>query len=354
MHDADDQERLADVRSAPPTERHGSPAFKPAHARSLAGKLRLTSLALGCSTNKELCTRFATVNPATAFVAQNAYKWLTGKAMPRVSSVYEDWAQVLGGGLSAPFIASSSFDEFAAVVCARFAISEQALAALRREADLPSAPTGLAEPVSSTDSAPGPSWRADHLLAGSYLAISPAWSRGESGRLILGATQISIDDQGGVQIRYRESLFGRLIAMTGAMVCDGRTAQCALTCSYFRRLFFLALHVPPPPANLFGGILSGAALHDHEARSVASRILFVRDHGGDDDALVARARYIGAEAALVDAELATLGYRSGAGSPSVSERLIAFLMDPSAEGQFEASPEALGSLGLMLDRIAPS
>ena len=132
---------------------------------NLALKLKLTALALGCPTNKELCARFAAVNPATLFVTQNAYKWLSGKAMPRTSSVYEDWARVLGGALTAPFLASSSFEEFQHAICARFGVPETVLATLRGEAGL--RPVPAPGPVTPSPARAGHDARR-HWLAGTY------------------------------------------------------------------------------------------------------------------------------------------------------------------------------------------
>lgn len=321
---------------------------KPAQGKVLANKLRLTSLVLGCSTNKELCARFAAINPATAFIAQNAYKWLGGKAMPRVSSVYEDWAQVLGGGVSAPFIASSSFDEFAAVLGKLFSVPEQALANLRQELGLPTARPDDEAPGSGEML--GPLRPSDQFLIGNYLAVSPAWSRGEAGKLIVGYVKVEANSAKGLQVTYCESLFHRTIVMNGALVCDGRSAQSAMTCNYTRRLMFLALQVPPPPANLIGGILSGAAIHDHEARSLATRIVFVRSHA-DEAVLPALSGYIPAQAGLIAERLDALGYSSSEDTTLAAERLIAYLTASPASGMLEASPEALGNLGLTLDRL---
>lgn len=335
-------------RAIPTAGSRSSSTFKPDQGKVLANKLRLTSLVLGCSTNKELCARFATVNPSTAFVAQNAYKWLGGKAMPRVSSVYEDWAQVLGGGVSAPFIASSSFDEFAAVMGKLYSVPEKALSNLRQELGLPS---GLSVGAEGSASDPVGLLRpSDQFLVGDYLAISPAWSRGEAGKLIVGYARIEAKAGKGLQVDYCESLFNRLIVMNGTLVCDGRSAQSAMTCTYTRRLIFLALQAPPPPANLIGGILSGAAIHDHEARSLATRIVFVRAHC-HGDALSGLSGYIAAQERLVAEKLAVLGYRSEEGPSSAAGRLIGFLTATAASGLLEASPEALGNLGLTLDRL---
>lgn len=320
--------------------------------RHLALKLRLTSLALGCSTAKELCARFAASNPMTLFVPQNAYKWLSGKAMPRASSVYEDWALVLGGVLTAPFLASSSFDEFQDAVCSRFIVPDGALSALRIEAGLP---LGLAlaggGPLSRSQ---GGRRSGGHGLEGAYLAISPAWSRAQTGRLIVGTVSVHADAMRRLQISYSENLFNRQVVMTGALLCDGLSAQSALVCSYTRRLFFLTLNVPAAPACLIGGILSGAAVHDPDARATACRILLLRAPGGRVEDLVARTGYLEADAGLVGRELAALGYRDEVARLALGAGIVDVLGAPSSSCLCEAEPKDLAPLEAALERLVPS
>lgn len=320
-------------------------------SRHLALKLRLTSLVLCCSTHKELCARFATSNQTTQFVPQNAYKWLSGKAMPRASSVYEDWARVLGGALTAPFLASSSFEEFQDAVCTRFVVPETALSALRAEAGLPQSPAQVVAISSLTrgsERQPSGLW-----LEGAYLAISPAWSRADAGRLIIGAVSIHTDAIQRLQISYGESLPGRQVLMSGLLQSDGRSAQSALTCSHTGRLSVLGLNVPKPPANLIGGILSGAAVHDPDARVAASRILLLRCHGARAERLVSRAGYLDANGALVESELAALGYRDDAARPALGAGIVDFLTAPSSSSLCEVRPRDIAPLEMMTDRLAP-
>lgn len=308
-------------------------------------------LALGCSTNKELCLRFAAVNPATLFVPQNAYKWLGGKAMPRASSIYEDWSRVLGGALTAPFLASSSFQEFLDAICTHFVVPETALSALRGEAGLPPRPLpgSVARPLAGAgERRPG-----EHWLEGTYLAISPAWSRAEAGRLIVGSVTIHPDAAQRLQISYSENLINRQVLMSGQLQSDGRTAQAALTCSYTHRLFFLALNAPTPPAHLISGVLCGAAVHDPDARAAACRILLLRVHGSRAEELAARMGYLEASGALVEIELAALGYRGGSARLALGTAIVDYLSAPSLSGLCEAGPKDFAALEPMLDRLAP-
>ncbi len=335
-HDVDD---AATIR-----ESDARPATRVAVA-ALAAKLRLTSRALGCTTSKELCARFAAVNPGTVFTPQNAYKWLGGKAMPRVSSVYDDWARILGPDATASFVAASSFDEFAAVLTAQFDLPDAAVAELRP--DVPAT-----APERRNGPAGGGCWHARHLFIGSYLTISPAWSRSETGNLIIGHVEITDDGQDGLDCRYNERLFGRTVTMAGRMVSDGRSAQAALTCNATQRLFFLGLHAPAPPANIIGGMLAGAVLHDLEARTTASRMLLVRDHSTTQDPL-RRGRYTQACGEIVDQEIGLLGYRQAADRRTAADRIVGFLTAATDAGIFDIRPDGLAGLTGVLDRLAP-
>lgn len=318
--------------------------------RHLALKLKLTSLALGCSTNKELCARFASSNPATRFIPQNAYKWLSGKAMPRESSVYEDWAQVLGGALSAPFLASSTFEEFQHAIRSQFDLPETILSALKAEAGL--APSSHEAALASPPPRIGEPPVGEHWLEGSYLAISPAWSRTERGRLILGAVDIRADATAQLQLSYRENLGNRQVFMRGHLLSDGRSAQSPLTCSYTHRLIFLALNLPAPPANLIGGILSGAAVHDADAQATASRILLLRAQGGRAEVPGSRTGYLCADGLLVADELAALGYHGEAARQELGHGIIAALGAGSPSCLYAVAPADLAPLAAMLDQLA--
>jgi hypothetical protein len=334
-HDVDDAAALREPDTRPATR---------AAVAALAAKLRLTSRALGCTTSKELCARFATVNPGTAFTPQNAYKWLGGKAMPRVSSVYDDWARILGPDATAAFIAASSFDEFAATLITLYDLPDAAVAELRPEM-----------PAAAPERRSGPAggcWHARHLFIGSYLAVSPAWSRSETGNLIVGHVEITDDGQDGLDCRYNERLFGRTVTMAGRMVSDGRSAQAALTCNATERLFFLGLHAPAPPANIIGGMLAGAVLHDLEARTTASRMLLIRDHSTTQDPL-RRGRYAQACGETVDQEIGLLGYRAASDRRTAADRIIGFLTAPTDGGIFDIRPDGLAGLAGVLDRLAP-
>ena len=307
----------------------------------LAMKLQLTAAALGCTTGKELCGRFAAVNPATAFTVENAYKWMRGKARPRLSSVYDDWAAVLGLGLSPQFLAAASFEALAEALRPHVFLSEETIAGI---AD------GAAKVEADAAAPGGASWRSEHILVGRFLAISPAWASTRRGSLITGPVDIAARG-GSLALSYREHLFGQTVEMSGRLAVDGRTAQCTLNCSSTGRLFYFALIVPAPPGSLVGGLFCGNALHDPDALPTAGRIVFVRDRALGPEALEARARYIDADADALAAELAALGYR---GAEVAAENLLAFLVAPRTAMTIAADTTEAGAVGMALDRLIAS
>jgi hypothetical protein len=305
-------------------------------------KLKLTLVVLGISP-KDLCRRFTSVNPTTAFTIQNAYKWLGGKSAPRILKVYNEWASILGGDLTGSFISAASFEEFATALSVHYKIPGTTLAELRREASPP-------RHMPAQSSLEEGQWFINQLLTGRYLAFSLAWSQAQTGKIILGNVEISRSGSG-LSLTYSEALFGRSVVMDGAVLCDGRTAQCMAICRETGRYYLFALCVPAPPANLIGGVFSGSALHDFRARPCASRILFVRDHSPSNASGGTRSTYMEPSRGLISSALAGLGYGSEEERLAVAEQLRKFLVAEERAGLLEATPDSLGALGLLLDRL---
>ncbi|MBS7699078.1 hypothetical protein [Chelatococcus sp. YT9] len=329
-------------------------ATKDVHARRvLAAKLQLTSLALNCTTHKEICARFSAANALTAFTPQNAYKWFAGKALPRVSRVYSDWSAVLGGHLTPSFIAASSFNEFAEALSRSHALPRETVGRLSPDS-LPVRAPDTAD-VSGEPSAPRadhPSaWRADHVLPGRYLAISPAWSPLEMGRLVVGHVQIDALDGHRSKFTYREDLFGRAFVLSGEMIADTRYAQAILHADFARRAWVLNLHLPPFPASLLTGLLSGSAVLDFDGRLLTGRFLLMRDYS--DGAIGAIPAYAAPDPVLIDEWLGLLGYREGKERLSFAKNAVDFVLNFRDGILIDVPPEDQRALGLALDKLAP-
>jgi hypothetical protein len=319
-----------------------------AAADDLAGKLHLTRIALGCSTHKELAARFAQVNRSTAFTTQSAYKWLRGKATPRTSSIYQDWSRLLDGKLAPPFVAAASFEEFAQALCRHFTVPDAAMAKLR---GAPSLRVRTPVPDTWRDSEParrigaigtelvrvGPGRRAS-LLAGVFLAVTPAWSRRQAGQLTLSAIRISEAPDGALAMEHCERVLGHMVASRGTLGGEGRTVHGALHCQHTGRVQFLSLHVPTFPAHVIVGLMCGTALYDADTRSVGSRILLLRSLAPGWEALTPRTGTLEPDAAGLSRELAALGYGAGRhGVDEASETLLRFFAARTDSGAIEVA-----------------
>ena len=305
----------------------------------LALKLKLTMTALGMSP-KDLCNRFVAVNAGTAMTQQNVYKWLSGRSTPRLFQVYDDWARVLGNDITGAFIAAASVKEFSTFISAKFEVPGTIIEAILRDAPEPREQVTLLATRT-------PNLAADRLFLGRFLALSPAWSPTQAGKLVLGCVDITQGVGAALQLAYSELLFGQLFGMSGPLSCDGRTAQSMVMCQQTGKYFFFALHAPPPPANLICGIFSGSAIHDATARPVACRIVFIRDHSVDP-ILPERPTYMAASTALIADLIGDLGYGPVMACREAAEGLRAFVMGEPSGGLLDAPLDVLGTLGMRL------
>lgn len=310
----------------------------------IARKLELTSIALGCLTRKELCAAFNRVNPNTVMSLQNCYNWQSGRAVPRNFSLFEDWAAAVGLGEGPHFIMSSSLDEFARAIGAKFALPDGLLESFGRPPIAEPAPAALPR----TEVAPAV-WRNGALLRGRFLALSQSWSPAQQGRLVVGVIDLDIDGDGGLSAHYCENVLGRMVAFGGSGLEDGKTAQVTLRCEANGATFLMALHLPPLPGNLAGGILAGNALYDPNAEPTASPILLLRNHELAPAAFEGLAGYRDLDVAAIAACLDQLGYGRDPGL--VAEReLRRLLVDDAARSLVSVGRDALSRAAVLLDQ----
>ena len=145
---------------------------------AFATKLRMAAAALGCNSRKELCARFRSVNPATQCDLDRLNKWVQGRSLPRASSVYADFAAVIGTAKPGRWVADCSLEEFAAELAARTGVDAATLAmpdSLSRRGNPRAA--GLFGGIAT--------------LTGAFAAYSPAWSPHFRGRLLRGALRLA-------------------------------------------------------------------------------------------------------------------------------------------------------------------
>ena len=217
-------------------------------------KLRLVQIVTGCATQKEMYARFKALNPQTGYDPQRAYKWLQGRSTPRDASVFEDIARLLDLEVPGEAVRNSTIDEFRALVEAR-------------RGPLPAEVV----PVLSAGTMRLPAY-----LAGRYLAISRAWAPDRRESILAGILTLAFDSMAGMTARYEEHLPAGHLDVTGAMQRVGRSMR-ATGINIEDEIFIdFCLQIPPAPATMLYGIISGAAFHDLEMRPSACKIICLR------------------------------------------------------------------------------
>lgn len=306
----------------------------------LPRKLRLAMRVVGCATQKEMHARLKTLNPNTGYEPSRAYKWAQGRSTPRDPSVYDDLVRLLELPVAGEVLRSCSYEEFRRLLEARHGAAVPAEAA--------AAPATVAEPLSDGIPVPG-------YLAGSYLALSRAWSRHRGpGWLLAGGMTVRPDPAGGLAMDYVEELPGGALEMAGAVRRIGRSLHVLLTSLDQEMLIATTYTLPTAPAPILSGVMSGVALHDAEMRPAACRLIGLRLPEGSPASRTASG-YLEATAAAIADRLGTAGMASALAT-RLAPGVLAFVTDPGDQGLVDAPASGVNSLvGLMLgeeDRVA--
>lgn len=313
-----------------------------AQAVDIAQKLKLTSIALGCLTRKELCTAFTRVNPNTLMTLQNSYNWQSGRSIPRSFSIFEDWAAALDLADGPHFVMSSSLSEFVRVLGEKFNLPDELLQSFGYSAA--AAPARAAPTPDATDAM----WSGGGLLRGSFLAVSPSWSPLQNGRLLCGPMAIETSENG-LTATYQEIFLGQSIDFAGSGVSDGRTCQLVLQCSASGGSYLMAFHLPPLPGNLAGGIFAGGAIYDPNSEPTASTILLLRNHCLSPDDLAGLSGYVSPEPEPIAERLEQLGY--GRDPAHAAEReILRLVLGDGATATITVRRDRISPAAILLDQ----
>jgi hypothetical protein len=264
--------------------------------QEFAIKLRLTAALLGCGTHKELAARFRAVNPSTGFDLARSEKWLQGRAMPRSSQIYEDWARLLRTERPGSWLIGCTMDAFLAEICARF---DAEPLELWRWAGMPDAPSDAAAPSSAGGGR--------HYLCGAYACYSHAWSPYYHGQLIRGALHIEPARGSRLAAAYSEAIAGGTVRLQGPVLLAGRTIHLDVREDGSGAPLFLSLFLPAPPASVLTGLMSGATIVGPEPEPSVSRFAAIRVAEAATPRLEASNRYIEPTATLIADDLRALG-----------------------------------------------
>lgn len=295
---------------------------------SFARKLGLTAGVLRCTTRKELCARFRAVNPQTEFDLERSFKWLQGKALPRSSAVYEDWAAVLGTARPGSWLAASSVEAFTEEVATLFSVDRIELQALSDRF----LGAVLVRQL------------ADDGLAGVFLCYSHAWSPYHGGKLIRGAMDLQPGTRGGFLAQYQENLPSGLWTGRGLGRRSGRVLSVALEGTVEEHLT-LSLLVPGRPVNVLAGRMQGTTIHGAETQLCTTRMVLLRTV---TEASTAPDCFVPEDGEALAADLTRLGQRADTAA-DLAAAMLRFLSPPGASASDPVSPSDLNDLvGLTL------
>ena len=296
---------------------------------AFATKLRMAAVALGCDSRKEFCARFRSVNRATQCDLDRLNKWMQGRSLPRVASVYANLAAVIGTAKPGRWVAESSLEEFATELTSLTGVDPAALAIpdnlSRRNNPLL---VGLFGGVAT--------------LAGTFAAYSPAWSPHYRGRLIRGALRLMSNRSGALIGTYTESLVGRDVRLTAEAWIGGRSMHFVLREPDGEVPLFISLQVPGPPASVLCGIMSGMAFVSNEPLPSASRIVFIRVP--DTPRIDVTNRYFDPVPGAIAADLVDLGF-----DIPEADRLDAFTRGFLGGGPNQVTVQDQATFASMLD-----
>ncbi len=291
-------------------------------AVDLPAKLRVTSAALGCVTRKDLCARFRLVNAATHFDLERSHKWMQGKAEPRSSTIYEDWAQVLGTARPPAWISACTLSAFVEEVARLF---EADPATLRRAAG-----PAAQDPVPTGPAGQG------HGQTGLYACYSPAWSPHFQGQLIRGGLRITQGRRREMLAIYTERLSIGSVSFQGVARQGHRTLTAHLLDAEEEYPLFLCLYLSGAPASALGGIMSGSTVLAQDSCPTSCRFAAVRVP--EAAPLEATNRYLQPAEGAIAADLAALGLPASA-CPAI-EAAVRILLDGAPVNQVPISAQA--------------
>lgn len=290
----------------------------------------MAAAALGCSSRKEFCARFRSVNPKTQCDLDRLNKWVQGRSLPRAPSVYADLAAVIGSDKPGRWVAECSSDEFAAELMALTKADAATLAVpenLLRRGNPRAA--GLLGGVTT--------------LTGAFAAYSLAWSPPFLGRVVRGFLRLAGGRNGALIATYTETFQGRPLHMSAEVWIGGRAMHFLVRDPDGDMPAFISLQLPGPPANVLCGVMSGVAFIAHEPLPSASPIVFIRVP--DTSILEASNRFFEPAPGTIAADLVELGL-----NVPEADRLDAVTRKFIGERPTQVTPQDQVTFASMLNR----
>ncbi len=290
---------------------------------------------LGCDSQKALAALFREADPDTDFDIARSYKWMQGRAAPRSTKLYEEWAGLLDVGRSGAWLAACDLETFVATLEARHG---EAAAGLRGALGLPADLAAPREPRA--------------YLPGRFVLYSMAQSPYYETRLIRADLHLAPVGEGerSHPARIRESFAGVDAAWSGTMSlhAQGLSGELRSESDAFGPMYF-ALVTPTLPASLLAGLAVGfVSLQPGAQRPYAARAAAVRVPPAAGERLAEGNRYLGDDAEIED-DLRALGLPVEQ-AEGFTAQLAQWLRQPVASDR-PLSPSEVTDLVRAADRI---
>lgn len=309
--------------------------------RDFGPKLKLTILALGFATQKELYRHFLNVAPKSGIEQDSLYKWIQGRSTPRSSKVYEHWARMLRLDRPLAYLKGCSIEEFAEDVIGTYGLDRMMVA-----------------PILSLDVSPGD---ADHdppddpkasrqsHLCGTFACYSHAFSPIFKGKIVRGVLIISGSGANArLKVRYIETTPFTELIHCGHFTQGNRLVTLDLHDDRSDSHVHLNLHAPSAPASVLAGLVTGSSFHDASPQPTVSRFLAIRVPAMDLSALGGRDCVFEENDHSISAEL----IRSGlpiVDAAKFDQLILDFLGDDNRGGFDQISVGASARLNFALD-----
>ena len=305
-------------------------------------KLKVTILALGFTTQKELHRHFLEIAPGLGLEQDNLYKWIQGRSMPRSSKVYEHWAAMIRLDRPLARLKSCSIDEFVDDMAEPYGLDRAVVASV-----LGRRPT---QSVAGPASPDAPAEARRNQLCGTFGLYSRAFSPIFRGKIMRGALIISATDPlAPLDVSYVETTPFTVLTHHGRLAWNHRLIALDLHDEQNDSHLHLTLHGPGNPASVLAGLMIGPSFHDATPQPTGTRALAIRVPTLDLEALGGRDCVFDLAEHSISEELAHTGLTIGASAEL--DRLIAAFFDGGGRGGFDQiSVDESARLNFALDR----
>jgi hypothetical protein len=306
--------------------------------RDFGLKLRVTILALGFTTQKELHRHFLEIAPTSGLEQDTLYKWLQGRSTPRSGWVYDAWAAMLRLDRPLAHLKSCSIDEFVEDLIEPYGLDRAIVA------------TVIGRPAAEDKATDDASDRWRDQLCGTFACYSHAFSPIFRGKIMRGALTIAAPGPAApLDVSYVETTPFTELSHRGRLSWSNRLVGLDLHDEQKGSHVHMTLYCPSPPASVLTGLMMSPSFHDPTPQPTVSRVAAIRVPTVDLEALGGRDCVFDPGEHSISAELALMGMRIYP-SADLDRLLTDFLQDSDGGGFDQVSVDQSARLNFAVDR----